>query len=458
MTKILCSAMPLVDCLPSLRVGSAGTLCLGLALLLTMAAPVQAQDSNPSRQEKMTHYSLYYENFKNDNFELARADLLWILENSPGFDSGNDKNYRRAVELYEGLAEQASNEKERTAYLDTAATYLTTAVDSLEKHGLSYSAYKWERRKGRFLEKHRGSLSEDIPLKEDAVTYYRRAFDLAPEELNPYYVRRILESYLQDNDLKKALTFANKVEEVRGDDEEVAKILRSERKKIFSKNPQARIAHLEEQLEQAPDSIPLMTELFNAYVNRGNIESASELAARLMESNPSAETVRQIAEMRLDDGRPQEAIEAYDRAEKQGADLKAQDHFNRGEALAELGNFPEARGAYRQALELQPDFGEAYIAIGDLYTRAVSECSGGSLERTDKAVYWVAVDKYRRAREVDSSVASMANNKINTFRKYFPTREDIFYRDNWEAGAEVTVNSGCYSWINETTTVREAAS
>ena len=79
------------------------------------------------------HYSLYYENYKNDNFESARSDLLWILENAPGTPDGDDDNYRRVVNLYVGLAEQASSESERKAYLDTAATHLTSAPEKMKK-------------------------------------------------------------------------------------------------------------------------------------------------------------------------------------------------------------------------------------------------------------------------------------------------------------------------------------
>jgi hypothetical protein len=79
------------------------------------------------------------------------------------------------------------------------------------------------------------------------------------------------------------------------------------------------------------------------------------------------------------------------------------------------------------------------------------------MSRRDKAVYWLAVDMYRRAKQVDSSVTSTANSKINTYRKYFPTNEDIFFIDEWEKGSSVRIDYGCYSWIGESTTVRAAS-
>jgi len=199
-----------------------------------------------------------------------------------------------------------------------------------------------------------------------------------------------------------------------------------------------------------------MQSLFDAYVQQGNIERASKLAPKLMETDPPAETVREIAEMRLEDGRPKAALEAYSQAVEQGAELKAEDYFKRGQAYQQMNSFSKARQEYRKALDADPEFARALIGIGDLYARAVNECSGGELSRKDKAVYWAAVDKYEQAIGVDSSIESIANNKIQSYRKVFPTQEDIFYREDWEQGGSFTIDYGCYSWIGETTTVRQA--
>lgn len=438
------------------RFFSVGALCIGL-LFAIPASSALAQDSEPSKQEKLMHYSLYYENYKNDDFKSARSDLLWILENAPGTPDGDDDNYRRVVNLYVGLAEQASSESERKAYLDTAATHLTSAPEKMEKQDIEFDPYEWELRKGRFVQQHEGSLP-DLEGLNSSAAHYRKAFDLAPKEIDPYYIRQVLQTHLQSNELQKALDFANTVESKRGDDEEVAQTISSIREKIFGKNPQAQIAYLEKQIEQNPDSTELLTDLFNAYNQQGNVSKATEIAKRLMKTEPSAETVREIAQMRLENGRPEAALKAYDRAVKQGAQLQAEDHFNRGTAYQKMGQLAKARQEYRTAIEKKEGFGRAYIAIGDLYARAVNNCSGGEMTREDKAAYWAAVDMYQRAKQVDSSIASVANSKIQTYRRVFPTKEDIFYRSDWTRGESYTINKGCYSWIGETTTVRPAPS
>lgn len=444
----------------SLRFSSIGACFVGLLFLVSAALPASAQDSEPSRQEKLMHYSLYYENYKNDDFKSARSDLLWVLENAPGAPDGDDDNYRRVVRLYQGLAEQAEDEETRKAYLDTAATYLASAPEKMEEQGLEYESYRWERRKGRFVEKHQDSMPNltEIEGLDTPVSHYKKAFELAPKELNAYYIQQILRSYLENNELQQALDFANTVEETRGDDEKVVQMISSVREDIFSKNAQAKIEYLQAQIEEHPDSTQLLTDLFDAYNQQGNVSKASELANRLMKMEPSAETVREIAQMRLEDGRPEEALQAYDRAVEQGAELQAEDHFNRGTAYQQMNQLAEARSAYQTAIDMRNDFGRAYIAVGDLYARAVNNCSGNKMRRQDRAVYWAAVDKYQEAKEVDSSVSSVANSKIETYRKVFPTTEDIFYREDWEQGGTFSIDYGCYSWIGETTTVRPAPS
>ena len=439
------------------RLFSIGTFCVGLLVLAASATPASGQDSEPSKQEKLRHYTLYYENFKNDNFESARSYLLWILEHAPGTPDKDDDNYKRVVKLYEGLAKQAENEKTRKAYLDTAATHLISAPQKMKKQDIKFSQYEWELRKGRFADRHQGSLP-DVEELETAAAHYRKAFELAPGEIDPYYIQQVLQSYQQNNQLQKALDFANAVEAERGDDGEVAEMVNSMREDIFGMNPQAKIGYLEEQVEQHPDSTRLLTDLFNAYKRQGNVEKASTLAKRLMKEDPPAETVRDIAQMRLEDGRSKAALEAYDRAVEQGAELKAEDHFNRGTAYQKMERLAQARQEYRRAIEKKKDFGRAYIAIGDLYARAVNKCSGSEMKREDKAVYWAVVDMYQRAKATDPSVTSTANSKIQTYRRVFPTKEDIFYRSDWEQGGTFSIDYGCYSWIGETASVRPAPS
>ncbi|PSQ78309.1 MAG: hypothetical protein BRD35_01630 [Bacteroidetes bacterium QH_7_62_13] len=444
------------------RLSAFFTLLLGVSLALSaplclIAQPAQGQDSKPSKQKIAQHYSLYYESFRTDQFKSAKKDLEWIIENAPGFPEGDDRNFDRQLELYKGLADNASSEDQRLAYLDTAATLLASATTRMDKQGVNYEQYEWEIEKGRFLQEYEDALPDlQVESFETPEAHYEKAFELAPQEIEPYYIQQILRGYLEENKQDQALSFLEQVESQRGDDQKVSKIIASVRQDIFGKNPQAKVNYLEKKLEANPDNAGVMQSLFDAYVRQGNISKASKLAPRLMKTDPSAETIREIAEMRLEDGRPKAAFQAYKKAVEGGADLGSKDYFNRGDAHQQMGNFSKARREYRKAIEMKPDYGRAYIAIGDLYAKAVSDCSGSQLGRKDKAVYWAAVDKYQQAIEANSSISSVAESKIRSYKDVFPTQEDIFYREDWTKGERFTIDYGCYSWINETTTVRQA--
>jgi len=140
-----------------------GLLAGVLTLLTLFPQSTRAQDSSPSQQDKAMHYSLYYESYKNDEFEAAQSDLNWIIENAPGFPKQDDRNFRRQFALYRGLANNTENQEQRTAYLDTAATILATAPQKMDSLGLNYEQFEWEVRKGRFLEEYQENPGGPLP-------------------------------------------------------------------------------------------------------------------------------------------------------------------------------------------------------------------------------------------------------------------------------------------------------
>ena len=84
--------------------------------------------------------------------------------------------------------------------------------------------------------------------------------------------------------------------------------------------------------------------------------------------------------------------------------------------------------------------------IGQLYLESSSECADIALP---KAIYWVAVDKFVKAKQVDPSLADKADKNISTYSTYFPNKEEAFFHGVKE-GDKFKVEC----WINETTTAR----
>jgi tetratricopeptide (TPR) repeat protein len=170
----------------------------------------------------------------------------------------------------------------------------------------------------------------------------------------------------------------------------------------------------------------------------------------LYEIEPTAESAFLIGKMYLKQERFAEAIPYMEDA------LDMEDEEDVKEAyifLAQIyratDNFPKARSMAREAAKLDPEWGEPFLFIGDLYALSAKDCGDNDL--TKKVAYWVAVDQYAMAKRVDPSLTDAANKKINLYSAYFPQGEVIFFYDLKE-GDSYTV--GC--WINETTTVRAA--
>lgn len=113
----------------------------------------------------------------------------------------------------------------------------------------------------------------------------------------------------------------------------------------------------------------------------------------------------------------------------------------------QLKNFSMARKYALQVLDLNPNSGAAYLTIGDMYASSASDCGDNDL--TKKAVYWAAVDKYMRARQVDPEIAEVAQSRISTYSQQFPSAETIFFY-NFAEGDDYTVEC----WINEKTKIR----
>lgn len=421
----------------------AGLPLLVAAVMIAMPGKSYAQAEQPSEQQIATHYSLYWEDFRNQNFERALPNLHWIIENAPAFPRDDDRNFRRLIEAYENLAEDDAS------YLDSALVVFDRAVPILESANVEVDEIAWHINKGRFIQTH-GHHFDDAQTR--AAEAYRAAYDLSPETLDSYYVMYLISEVNAQGDREATLEFMQEIEEHHGQDEEVVEYIATVRNTLF-RNPGERIEFLEQQLERRPDDVDLIAELFDLYLREGERQKATRLSERLLAARPTARSYEMIARMKLEDAEPQAAFDLYQRAlEMNDVNGRERDiYFNMGIAQQQMNRLSNARTYFRRALEVDPSFGAAIMAIGDLYATQVGAC--GSFEREDRAVYWLAVDYYERAASVDSSVANQARQKARSYRASFPTMEDIFFK-GWNVGSSYSVNYGCYSWINETTTVR----
>ena len=100
----------------------------------------------------------------------------------------------------------------------------------------------------------------------------------------------------------------------------------------------------------------------------------------------------------------------------------------------------------KEAIAYKSSHGKAYLALGDAIVAARTNLGDDFEQRT---AFWVAADKYEKAKAVDPSVAADANKRISDYATQYPNNEEVFFRD-LKDGDPYQVK-GC---INESTTVR----
>jgi tetratricopeptide (TPR) repeat protein len=167
----------------------------------------------------------------------------------------------------------------------------------------------------------------------------------------------------------------------------------------------------------------------------------------LYDLDPSASSADKIAKMSIAKGNSSDAIEFATKAieMEEVENQKAIYYLGLADAYRNAGSFYLARNAVYSALELRSGWGEAYLNLGNIYISGAKNCSGDFEKST---VYWVAVDTFSKALS-DEDTKVRASKSINTYSKYFPTKETCFF-NGVEAGKSHTI--GC--WIDKATTAR----
>ena len=187
--------------------------------------------------------------------------------------------------------------------------------------------------------------------------------------------------------------------------------------------------------------------------------AACEAAHKLQ---PTQESAAGCASMAAKKGDYEAAISYYDQAIKLAmvedaledvADYQYNAAFycyNNLKRYAEARKYALASIATLSGLGMNKGQGRCYIIIGMCYasTQLYPQDAKGRI--LNKTVYWAAVDKFVKAKQVDPSVEAQASEFISTYSRYFPTKEERFDLPNEFSGSTYYVGG----WIGETTAIR----
>lgn len=174
--------------------------------------------------------------------------------------------------------------------------------------------------------------------------------------------------------------------------------------------------------------------------------SAAEYAHAI---SPSARTAKSLGSLYIkqrDD--MNKALEFYNQAIELDDDKSsiANTYYTMATLYMSKENYDKSRSSLQKAISNNPNYGDAYILMAQLYAINHKWSNESAL---DRCAYFAVLDKLEQAKRVDSSVAERANELIAQYKKQTPQPEDLFMF-GYKAGDPIEIKG----WINETTTIR----
>ncbi len=396
------------------------------------------------------NYSLYNEYFKQNNYTDAIPALEATLQYCPKLSKSL---YQNGSKMYMDMYEKVSDESTKKAFLEKNLELYDKRIEHFGQKGFVLG------RKGVDWYKYKTGETEK------AFEILKESFELSGEnsEANPLFYL-----YVSLNDLYKQGKSSKQdmldwYQKIAATLDKIIADPKKEKTKKGYESVQNEVDKIFSTVAECTDLNDIYTKKFNENSKDTvllktiskilNIRGCTDLelyynaASVLHELNPSEESAYSLGVNQKENC--SKAVEYF----KQAADLSSNDENKQkyfllaADCYKKMNQYSNARTYAQKALTINPNLGKAYILIGSCYVSSAGQC--GDNPCTQKAAYWLAVDKFIKAKQVDPEIAEEANKLINTYSGYFPGKEDCFFYQITE-GNSYTVNC----WINETTTVR----
>ena len=175
--------------------------------------------------------------------------------------------------------------------------------------------------------------------------------------------------------------------------------------------------------------------------------SAAEYAHAI---SPSVKTAKSLASLYISKREDYDkAIEFYDQAIELETDKESLSdlYYKEAQIYSVKKNDDRSRAAVQKAISANPNNGNAYILLAQLYASHHSWSNEPALNR---CAYFAVIDKLEQAKRVDASVADRANDLLREYRKQTENMAEDLFMLGIKPGDKVEIKG----WINETVTIR----
>lgn len=425
--------------------------------VLGLAAPAAAaqtgdHDCDVDEQQIRIRYSLYFENYRAGNFEAALPDLEWIIACAPGFGGHRHdaRNFRRAVEVHETLAERTDDPVQKRRHLERALALIEKAVPTLQDAGAEVSEHEWLLRKGSFLQTHEAHFPD---RRADVCASYEQAFAMDPAGTAEFFLKVIAfcraEDAIADGSADARRDTRAFLEETllnHAEDPEVREYIQSQAERLIT-TPREEFAFLYERYREVGLqglSDEEIDRLFTLNQQAGEQFFSSEAAARalrrellphVVEMDPSFARLTILANVYMQEGDLEQAVSLFERALEvaENPDQERDTYYNIAVVLQQRNQFASAANHLREALRIDGNHGESLFLMGSLIQQSIR---GTDLQ--SRAAFWCAADYFSRAAARGVANASAA---AQSALRGAPTPEEYFFQ-GWRPGQTVTASYG----------------
>lgn len=429
-------------------------LVVALGMLFSNNAFTQGGPDVP--EECLKNFSLYYEFYKHKNYKDALDPWRKLYRQCPEW---KESTFAYGVRIYRYYLEKAENATDKAAYADSMMLVYDKRVEYFPKNKGDVLG-----RKGVDLLRYRRNDGPEY-IKEGYETL-KKSVEIEGVESSPVVLTTMISAgislfmngMLDGEDLINSYVTSTDIL-----DEQLAKRPTSRTKKakeaIDANIKDSKVMTCEAvaniygpKFEENKDDLDFL-KLVSGFLNdAGDCEMDpfyAKINEQLYSKEPSSEAAYNLGRLFMKKEQYQKSKEYYLEAIEASEDSNKKAQYLYSLAGLEqqyLNNSVQAAKYASRASDLDPDWGDPLILMGIAYIAGNSSLEDEFERRT---VYWIAVDMFQKAKNVDPAVADKANSLISEYKQYFPTKEDLFFHSIAE-GDSYTVGG----WINRTTQAR----
>ena len=440
------------------------TLIIGILLVAGTDFVFAQEDCNPNPPQNLqpiAAYSIYRGEYRNDNFQFALNFSRWMTCAKPKTMEGNPRfslpsEYERIIRIYTEIGKTQQDPSVKEAYVDSALALFNESFEIFTDEEVS--KFDLHQKRGRYLLENYQMIDGGLGKAYDD---FAAMFELDPQRATElgsgYYVRVTVDNMARTGQKEAAISMIEAATEFANDD--LLSFFDSTLQDLFD-SPEEKVTFYKGKLEANPEDLESLKGLADAYDDLNQMADRVAVLRKIHGIEPTFASALTLAEVEQGSAEYNEALTYYKEAlEKAPSDTEKKEiNLDIADVYTSLGQLQNAKTYISAAIKIDPNYGLAYIKMSGIYAQAIINCTADrKIEPKDKVVYWVVVDYLNKAKQVDNSVTRTVNSQLASFEAVTPTTEERFLTLNYEVGQTVKVDGSlmaCYSWINETTTVR----